>query len=165
MFMHNGWIPFFDKIKREFHNLLDDDIYKWVKGSTDSEIIFALFLQLAKKHQSNKTLNIEEILQETIFLINSILKKYHNKAVAHLNMCISDGKRITAARFCTSKHVKPETMYFCLNQQLIEEKQESQSIIIASEKLSKIKKDWKLIPSNHCVTVEPNLAISIHPLD
>ena len=28
MFMHNGWIPFFDKVKREFHSLLDDDIYK-----------------------------------------------------------------------------------------------------------------------------------------
>ena len=81
MFMHNGWIPFFDTVKREFHNLLDDDIYKWVKGSTDSEIIFALFLQLAKKHQSNKTLNIEEVLQDTLDAFATALNDNPKKVV------------------------------------------------------------------------------------
>ena len=55
-------------------------------------------------------------------------------------------------------------MYIYVNQQNLADKIEPQSVIIASEKLNKMRKDWKLIPSNSCVTVEPNLAISIRPL-
>ncbi|RUR11302.1 class II glutamine amidotransferase [Legionella sp. km772] len=165
MFMHNGWLPSFEKIKREFLNLLDDDLYKWVKGSTDSELIFALFLQLAKKHQHHKLFDIVAVLEETFSLIISIIKNHQNKAVAHLNICISDGKRLVASRYCNSKYVKPETMYVHLGQQSLEGKTEAQSVIVASEKLSKSRKDWKLIPSNNCIVIEPNLAIAIQPLN
>ena len=127
-------------------------------------MIFALFLQLAKKYRGNKAFDIAKVLQETFSLIISVIKAHHNNAIAHLNICISDGRRMVACRYCTSKNVKPETMYLRVYQQNLEDKTEPQSVIIASEKLNKIRKDWKLIPSNSCVTVEPNLTISIQPL-
>lgn len=160
MFMHNGWIPSFENVKRDFLNLLDDDLYKWVKGSTDSELIFALFLQLAKK-QHKTPIDIVTVLQETFTLIISMIKTQQNKSIAHLNICISDGKRVVASRYCNSKYVKPETMYVHINKQ---DKTEVQSVIVASEKLTKSRKDWKLIPSNNCVSIGPDLDPSIHPL-
>ena len=58
LFMHNGYISDFKKvsslvcisfivsqIKRKLQSLLRDDIYHFVQGSTDSEWIFALFLE------------------------------------------------------------------------------------------------------------------------
>ncbi|RYG63058.1 class II glutamine amidotransferase, partial [archaeon] len=43
-FMHNGGIPYFARIKRPLQNLLHEAFFSEIKGSTDSEHIFALFL-------------------------------------------------------------------------------------------------------------------------
>lgn len=163
MFMHNGWLPAFEKVKRELLNLLDDELYHWIKGGTDSELIFALFLQLAKK-STKKPVDIVSLLQDCFALIISVLKKHLAKAIAHLNICLTDGKRLVAARYCNSKHLKPETMYICRHEQGTEEQTKVDAVIIASEKLNKKNKDWHLIPSNHCVLIEPNLKLSFHPL-
>ena len=58
MFMHNGDIGGFDKIKRHLRHKLSDEIYDWIKGQTDSEHFFALFLELfhnKKKHFNTVT--------------------------------------------------------------------------------------------------------------
>lgn len=165
MFMHNGWIPHFDKIKREIHKLLDDDIYKWIKGNTDSEVIFALFLQFAKKGRTHDTQEMMSILHKTLMCIDSIVKKHHEKSVSHFNICVTDGKRLIAFRYCTSKQTRPETMYLSTTRKGEELNEHPQSIIIASEKLTKTDREWKLIPANSCLTIESNLAFSIQTLN
>jgi len=45
LFMHNGTIHGFQIIKRHIRKNLDDDIDDWIKGQTDSEHFFALFIQ------------------------------------------------------------------------------------------------------------------------
>lgn len=164
MFMHNGGIPHFEKIKRELYDSLDDDIYKWIQGSTDSEAIFALFLQLAK-HSSTHTLSeITTILQEVLSRIDSAVKKHHEKGVSHFNICITDGKRLVAFRYCTSKQAKPETMYLSIRKEA-ETDDLPQSVVIASEKLAEPGREWKLIPANSSVMIESNLNISIQALN
>ena len=49
MMMHNGGITNFNQVKRHLRRLLDDDLYRWIQGETDSEHLFALFLQNAQK--------------------------------------------------------------------------------------------------------------------
>ncbi|RDI42603.1 class II glutamine amidotransferase [Aquicella lusitana] len=51
LFMHNGDIGGFEKIKRFLRRKLSDDIYNWVQGQTDSEHLFALFLELFKQEK------------------------------------------------------------------------------------------------------------------
>ncbi|MCE3045584.1 class II glutamine amidotransferase [Legionella sp. 16cNR16C] len=172
MFMHNGWIPHFDKIKRQLQDLLDDDIFSWIKGSTDSELVFALFLQLAKKYDSPNFVDIVSTIQETFRIINSLVKK-NTKKSSHLNICITDGKRLAATRYCSSKRVKPETMYLSLGKRvnpqkrqiILENKITAPYIVIASEKLSKSELEWQPIPANNCVIIESNLKLSFHALD
>src|SRR5215831_18459952 len=43
-FMHNGDLGGFREMRRAIIELLSDDAFAWVKGSTDSEHIFALFI-------------------------------------------------------------------------------------------------------------------------
>ena len=43
--MHNGGIPQFQRIRRKLLALLDDDVFDWIKGQTDSEHVFALLMQ------------------------------------------------------------------------------------------------------------------------
>lgn len=42
--MHNGSIEGFPKIKRRLQQFLSDEVFNVVKGNTDSEWSFALFL-------------------------------------------------------------------------------------------------------------------------
>lgn len=44
MWMHNGGIAGFDRIKRKLHGLIRERYFLWIQGSTDSECAFALFL-------------------------------------------------------------------------------------------------------------------------
>ena len=45
-FVHNGTIRFFDKIKRQIINELDDIIFSEIKAQTDSEHLFFLIMQM-----------------------------------------------------------------------------------------------------------------------
>jgi predicted glutamine amidotransferase len=49
-FMHNGNIEAFSKIKRRLQQQLSDEIFNVVKGNTDSEWSFALFLSKVRRH-------------------------------------------------------------------------------------------------------------------
>jgi glutamine amidotransferase len=160
MFMHNGGIPHFEKIKRELQESLDDDLFKWIKGNTDSEVIFGVFLQLLKNSPANNLSEIALKLHETFELIERMVKKYHAKSVSHFNICITDGQRLVASRYCTSKYTKPETMYLSLNQK--QEAKPVPHIIVASEKFTKSSTGWKLIPTNSILMVEPNLEYSYY---
>eukprot|EP00471_Norrisiella_sphaerica_P000639 CAMPEP_0184484878 /NCGR_PEP_ID=MMETSP0113_2-20130426/6544_1 /TAXON_ID=91329 /ORGANISM="Norrisiella sphaerica, Strain BC52" /LENGTH=487 /DNA_ID=CAMNT_0026866063 /DNA_START=498 /DNA_END=1961 /DNA_ORIENTATION=+ len=52
-FMHNGGIQDFSRIKRKLQNLLCDEFYAIIAGSTDSENLFALFLSTLKRNLSH----------------------------------------------------------------------------------------------------------------
>lgn len=162
LFMHNGWIPYFKNIKRQVHNLLDDDIYNWIKGSTDSELIFALFLQLAKKYRIRKATEIHSILLETLDIIDGLVKNHHSKGICQFNICITNGKHIVAFRYCTSSSCIPETMYFSLGNHIKSgqstENHTYEHVIIASEKLSPSGFKWQIIPVNHSFMVEADLS-------
>ncbi|VEB36800.1 glutamine amidotransferase [Legionella sainthelensi] len=159
LFMHNGLIPHFEKIKRQIHHLLEDDIYNWIKGTTDSELIFALFLQLSKQVKIKNSQDIHAVLLEALTLINNLVKKKYQKAVCYFNICITDGKHLVAFRYCTSSKAKPETMYFCRDKKSI-----SEYVIIASEKLSTKGFEWKIIPRNHSLLIESDFNLSLKEL-
>lgn len=167
LFMHNGWIPYFGKIKRQIHNLLDDDIYNWIKGSTDSELIFGLFLQLTKKSKVRTAHDIYNMFLKVFNIINGLIKKYHENAVCYFNTCITNGKSIVAFRYCTSSRCRPETLYFSLVENGEQERSNEtkhKSVIIASEKLSHHGFKWQIIPVNHCFMIESDLSIFLQKL-
>ena len=54
LMMHNGGIEDFDVIKKDMVALLDDEAFLWIKGQSDTQYMFALFMTNARK------LNIKE---------------------------------------------------------------------------------------------------------
>ena len=109
MLMHNGDICDFIAVKRHLRHLLDDDIYNWIKGETDSEHLFALFLQLAKGKDLSKIRVIADVLQATFRIINELVEQYGTRNASYYNICLTDGKRLIASRYCTEKNEKPES--------------------------------------------------------
>lgn len=172
MLMHNGEISHFLDIKRHLCDLLDDDLYQWIKGSTDSEHLFALFLQLAKGRKCNSLVEVAALLSLTFKTIDSLLEKYARKNACYYNICLTDGKRIVASRYCTNKNIQPESLhylkgdYFWSKKDFLKTKDTTNKpcVIVSSEKLTDFTKAWQTVPANHFLLVEEDYQIQIEPI-
>lgn len=172
MLMHNGQLHDFLAIKRPLRNLLDDDIYNWIKGGTDSEHFFALFLQLAKEKDMSKLSIIAEVLQTTFKTIQQLINQFGTPGASYYNICITDGSRIVASRYCTDKTIEPESLHYMEGRYFWSEKnyqnkvnsKPEQCVLIASEKLTDFNEQWQTVPANHLILVNTDYSIQIEPV-
>jgi predicted glutamine amidotransferase len=172
---HNGGVEQFQKIKRPLREKLDDELYLWIKGETDSEHLFALFLQhfKARKTIQYNADDITDALRAMVADIESLMKEYGIEEPAYLNMAISDGRRMVAMRYVSDPKEKPLTLYYsegsryeCIDGvcHMIPASEDEHSVLIVSEKLTDFAEDWKPIPPNCFITVYKDLKIKIQPV-
>jgi predicted glutamine amidotransferase len=179
LMMHNGVVPGFSKIKRRLLGLLNDDLFLWVKGQTDSEHVFALlmqhFLELRGSASSISTQQIKQGFQKTFDVIQE-LKVDAGTAheVSTFNMMITDGYRIFGTRFSSNPDRETRTLYYASGSRfectsgvssMIQDESGDQAVLIVSEKLNRREEEWTAIPHNHFISVERNMQIGIHSLE
>lgn len=173
MFMHNGGIENFIQIKRHLRHLLDDDIYNWIQGETDSEHIFALFLQMAKGRDLVEFDAVAQLTHDVFKQLLELVARYGTPGPSYLNICITDGTRILATRYCSDKRCNPESMHYAIGNRyalkdkhyrLLKKSGAPQCVLISSEMLNDFSRDWKDIPPNHLLMVKENLDFEIRPL-
>lgn len=175
LMMHNGNIEDFQLIKRELSNRLDDISFNWIKGETDTEYFFALFLTHLTKRDSKPSVHDAQMalaaaireLKE-IFVLKNITKDFY------LNLVVSDGEWVLATRFDTNPRIESPTLYLSKGSRFVcsdticrmEENNNAQSaVLITSEKLTQRDNYWQLIPELHCVSVTPDLDVTISPMN
>lgn len=162
MLMHNGEIYNFIEVKRHIRHLLDDDIYNWVKGDTDSEHLFALFLQLAKGRDISQLSVAADVLQETIQKIQDIVKEFGHSGPSYYNICLTDGKKMIATRFCTQPKRKLLTMHYLVGYILatnglwVKEETKSAYVVVSSEILNDLAAEWQEVPEQNMILVDEN---------
>ena len=162
MLMHNGQIDDFITIKRHLRRLLDDDLYQWIAGETDSEHLFALFLQLAKNQDLTNLHTCLSILQETFAVIDALLAQYVGRNNSSFNIILTDGARLIATRYSANHHLQPESLHYmtATNFQALnsiepeKHNKKHQSVLIASEKLTDFANEWSIVPKNHALLVD-----------
>ena len=173
MLMHNGGIHDFLNIKRHMRRLLDDDIYDWIKGETDSEHVFALFLQLAKNRDLNQLSVVADVLEETFAKIAQLLAQFNLSGDSHYNICLTDGRRMLASRYCTNPKIIPESMHYAVGARfgkkhkhyhMIQENNLQTSVLISSERLNNAENDWQPVPINHMMLVDTDASIQFRSL-
>lgn len=173
MLMHNGEICHFLDIKRHLRRLLDDDMYQWIKGETDSEHLFALFLQLSKGHDLSNVLVVAERLQATFAEIEKLSKAFTKPGPSYYNICLTDGKLLVATRYCTDKVQTPETMHYALGSRFVEKDMHfhmlapddgPKTLLVASERLTNFDTEWRDVPANHMMMVTADKHIEMRAL-
>jgi glutamine amidotransferase len=173
MLMHNGGIHNFLSIKRHLRRLLDDDIYDWIKGETDSEHLFALFLQLAKGHDLSQLSVVADVLQATFDEIARLLAQFNLQGESHYNICLTDGHRMLACRYCSNLNSTPESMHYAMGSRfglknnhyhMLQEKGQTNCILISSERLTDAKDDWQPVPANHMMLVDSDFSFQFRSL-
>ncbi|KTC96494.1 glutamine amidotransferase [Legionella geestiana] len=171
MLMHNGDIGNFSSIKRHLRRMLDDDIYNWIQGSTDSEHFFALFLQLCRGRDVTDIHEAANVLRETVKTVNVLVEQYGQGGVSFLNICLTDGERMLATRYTTSSKEPSLSLHYFAGTREVPESgsngtvmRDWRCVLLASEKLNCIESEWGDIPHNHMILVDRDLQIELQPL-
>ncbi|RAW01223.1 class II glutamine amidotransferase [Pseudochryseolinea flava] len=174
LMMHNGGVENFERIKRKIRQPLSDELYNWIKGQTDSEHIFAYFLNELLAGQTD-IVNIEQVIQafeKTFRALSRMMKEEGITEPAYLNMLVTNGLFFVATRYVSDPKEEPLTLYHSEGgrytvedgiSQMVAPADDDQAVLVVSEKLTD-DKHWTLIPTNHFVTVDAALNVKIRPI-
>lgn len=150
LLIHNGYIEDFRQtLYRPIRNTLDDRTYQQIKGTTDSEHIFALVL--AERHR-HPELSLLEILGRAIDRLDVLARDHGSYFSA--NVILSDGKKLVACRHANRSPVP--TLYW-----LRDDPAYPGAVLVASEPVGP--GDWQVCPEHCFLSVEPDLDCSLLP--
>jgi glutamine amidotransferase len=95
MFMHNGQIGGYARLRRALDGLLPDHLYQHRRGTTDSEVFFYLLIH----HGVDK--DPPAAFQKTIARILEIVKEAEVDEPFRMTAILSNGRHVYALRFAT----------------------------------------------------------------
>lgn len=146
LFVHNGYIEQFRQtLYRPIRDRLSDRAYQAIHGLTDSEHIFALFLD-AFSVSANLTDALTHTLKELVQLSQD-----HNTHFS-ANIIISDGQQMVASRYA-SRAIVP-TLYWL---------QEKKATLIASEPCHA--GDWQALDELSVLTINHDRSMATASLN
>ena len=190
MWMHNGNIGSWKYVKRPLGALLSDKWYLGVRGGTDSEWAFALFLHMLEREGVDPSSEPEggfgqkvlrHAMKNTVAKINGLVKAVpveHNLAEVEtrslLNFAVTDGHTVLVTRYVSSKTDEAASLFWSSGSDWVEGKTKghfkmerrdkaSDVVLVASEPLTFERHNWLQVPTNTIVTI-CNQTVSIKPI-
>ena len=173
-FMHNGDICQFQSVRRSILTALSDDSFRIISGETDSEHLFALFLDCWQDvDKEDPLLGMAAALEATILRTVELLQQKGLTGECQFNLAVSDGKRAVATRCGTGEPKKIPSLYWHEGRRYIVEDGicrmidcdvQSDTVIIASEPLSN-DPGWEPIEPNSMILVAQDHKVSLRQID
>jgi glutamine amidotransferase len=170
LLMHNGEVGNFHKIRRQLMETLTDDAFNVVRGSTDTEHLFAMFVDELIRNQKSLNpgknghegwdgLQLAEHLSRALQRILQIIQGRDDWEPSYLNVAVADGSHVAVCRFTDASDDEPESLHL-LHGELYEpiskhfkdaSLDEGESMIVSSEPLNQDGR-WKDV-SRNCMLV------------
>ena len=190
MWMHNGNIGGWKYVKRPLADSLTDKWYLEVKGGTDSEWAFALFLDILEKEGVDPSAELKggfgervlrRAMKKTIAKINAFVNAIpvgHQLADVErrslLNFAATDGHTVLVTRYVSSKTDAAASLYYSSGTDWVEGKTKghfrmerrdkaSDVVLVASEPLTFERHNWLSVPTNTIVTI-CHQTVSVKPI-
>lgn len=133
MFMHNGQIANFSRIKRKFVDHMGDEYFVHIQGGTDSEWAFALFLDCLSRLGVDPARNVEgttgfghEVIRKALEQTISFVREWCNECSqlgdepSLLNFAVTDGHSVVVTRYITSRTEEAASLHFSTGSKFIE---------------------------------------------
>ena len=109
MFMHNGDISRFSKIRRGLLGKLRDELFENISGTTDSELLFHLILnELPDWHTPQDPATLQAAVTTAMSQVIQANRGQPNS----LNIAFTDGETVIATRYRNSESEEPPSLYF-----------------------------------------------------
>jgi predicted glutamine amidotransferase len=159
MFMHNGQIGGYHKIRRDLEHLIPSELYAVRQGTTDTEAFFLLALGHGLLEEPGPA------LARTLALVEDVMAAAEVKEPLRAAMAFSDGKTITALRYSTDKQ-SPTLCYLAggdlyMRDRRIHLADGEDTLLILSEPLDGAEDRWAEVPEATLITSKgSNVALS-----
>jgi glutamine amidotransferase len=148
LFMHNGQIGGYERVRRRLEGMIHDDYYCHRVGTTDSELIFYLLL--------SEGLDVDPMgaLTRTIGKIEQLARAAAVNEPFKFTSVLSDGERIYAVRH-SSDHVAP-TMFH---------RQRGDHVMVMSEPFDEDEdcEAWHEVPAGQMLVIEKRGRLDMAP--
>lgn len=172
-FMHNGDVAEFQAHRRELLGKLSDEAYAALKGTTDSEFLFALFLDKwrATPPSLAPAAKLSRALQQMVDDVLTTIAAYGPQEPSYINVVVADGRHAAACRITTDRpeyaeslHVHSGSVYRVVDGvcRMLPPKDTHGAVIISSEQLSD-DPGWTMVPPNHMVVVQTDRKVRLEP--
>jgi predicted glutamine amidotransferase len=172
-FAHNGDVGGFHRFRRSLVSGLSDAAFSAIEGSTDSEHLFALFLDALDLQRAGTG---EERLLAALRLAFARVQDLANAAgtdePSYLNVAVTDGERAVVSRFTSGSPEDVDSLYLSTGRRyvcedglcrMVDPERGEETVIISSERLSD-EPGWQPVPVNHAVVVRPDRHAAVVPL-
>ena len=191
MWMHNGGLGGWKHIKRHLGARLADKWYLEVKGGTDSEWAFALYLDTLERMGHNPSAPpaagfgpsvLRQAMLTTIKLINNFIadipeQVVHNENVdtrSLLNFAVTDGHSVVCTRYVSSQTDEAASLYYSSGTtwedksskgeyQMDRRDKGADIVLVASEPLTFERESWVTVPTNSTLTIHKQ-TVMVHPI-
>jgi predicted glutamine amidotransferase len=116
---------------------------------------------------------VVDAFEYTFTELKKMMKSNNIKEAAYLNMVVTNGIFIVAARYVTDPNEEALTLYHSKGSKYVCEEgvcsmlapeDQDQAVLIVSEKLTDTSKDWTEVPKNHFIIVDQSLEIKTQPI-
>jgi glutamine amidotransferase len=173
LWMHNGRVGSFRKIRRKIEEILSEESYQLIQGSTDSEYAFALFIHFLNQKTTSEPM-IADYLHGLVQMIYKIRQLNHGLGENNsLNFAFTDGKITLITRYSDSGENNPPSLYYSSGESYyylgdklnINNEGKENFIMIASEPVNSQPEVWIEIPKNTLMVVNENLNYHFINLD
>jgi predicted glutamine amidotransferase len=155
LFVHNGFLAGFDKLRRELMLAVAPDLFPEVHGSTDTEVVFNLALTYGLQDDPVRA------LERTVGVIEEVARRQDIAGAVQATFGVSDGTTLWAVRYATEGPAR--SLYASADvgsiRQLHPENPRFQRLspddrLIVSEPFSDLPGVWQEIPQGTAVTVQ-----------
>jgi len=178
LMMHNGGIPEFHRVRRKILALLDDEVFNWIKGQTDSEHVFALLMQHVKEMTVTGVRLTEDQIKQCFQKTFDVIQQLKTEAgiadvVSTFNLMVTSGHRVFGTRYSSHPEIETRTLYYSTGGgfqckegicKMLDADSGVQAVLIASERLNDCPEEWIPVPENHFIAVDRNLNLLLSPM-
>ncbi|MFU8895371.1 MAG: class II glutamine amidotransferase [Gammaproteobacteria bacterium] len=171
-FMHNGHIPAFRRIRRPLMARLGNDGFHAIRGTTDTEHIFALVAERLRGHEDDSSCELlADALAGGIRDLHELIDEHAPGTHCYLNLVLTDGRHAAACRYSSdpgyidSLYLNSGSAYLCDGDHCWMEPDAgtARAILVSSEPLNTGPR-WQPVPRNHMALINHALEIELRSI-
>jgi glutamine amidotransferase len=146
MFMHNGLIGNWTRLRRKVEALIPDDVYPSRVGTTDSEAVFLAILGAGGD---------KDPVGATARVLTTLTDMATTKAMKEplrFTAAMANGKDLYAFRYAANDNAN--SLYY---------RESAGSVVVVSEPLDADRVHWKPVPNGHVIVALAGKPVSLEP--
>ena len=155
LWMHNGLIREFPRVKRELVLAVDPSLYPQIEGSTDSEIFFFLALTMGLEDDP------PDAVERAVGYIEHVGRSAGVEQPIQMTVATTDGDSVWAFRYSSER--RSRTLFFSTRVDTLREQHPDVAVLrqvsdetrlVVSEPLGDLKGAWNEVPESHYGVVQ-----------